>query len=110
MSIPVSEIQWLQIANAAEALSPADRAPFVAHVVRELEGKPIGEGTVARAVATSFKVFFIPPELPRLRRAGRGPKANLHGLLGSGAAPAAPRATGAALSRPRRLHRVLAPP
>ena len=66
MSILVSEIQWLQIANAAEALSPADRAPFVAHIVRELEGKPIGEGTVARAVATSFKVFFIPPEIPRM--------------------------------------------
>jgi hypothetical protein len=67
MSIPVSEIQWLQIANAAEALSPPDREPFVARIARELEGKPIGEGTVARAVATSFKVFFIPPDIPRLR-------------------------------------------
>ena len=66
MSIPVSEIQWLQIANAAEALSPADREPFVTRIAHELEGKPIGEGTIARAVATSFKVFFIPPEIPRL--------------------------------------------
>jgi hypothetical protein len=66
MSISVSEIQWLQIANAAEALSPADREPFVTRIARELEGKPIGEGTVARAVATSFKVFFVPPEIPRL--------------------------------------------
>ena len=66
MSISVSEIQWLQIANAAEALSPADREPFVTRIARELEGKPIGEGTVARAVATSFEMFFIPPELPRL--------------------------------------------
>ena len=55
-----------QMAYAAEALSPPDREPFVAHIVRELEGKPMGEGTVARAVATSFKVFFIPPEIPRL--------------------------------------------
>ena len=65
MSIPVSEIQWLQIANAADALNPHDRAPFVASIAREFEGKPIGEGTVARAVAGSFKMFFIPPELPR---------------------------------------------
>jgi hypothetical protein len=65
MSIPISDAQWLQISNAAEALSPADREPFVANIVRELEGKPIGEGTVARAVATSFKMFFIAPELPR---------------------------------------------
>ena len=66
MLIPISEIQWLQIANAAEALNPHDRAPFVARIARELEGKPIGEGTVARAVAASFKLFFIPPELPRM--------------------------------------------
>ena len=66
MSISVSEIQWLQIANAAEALSPADREPFVTRIARELEGKPIGEGTVARAVAISFKAFFIPPEIPHL--------------------------------------------
>ena len=66
MLIPISEIQWLQIANAAEALRPPDREPFVAHIVRELEGKPIGEGTVARALAKSFKAFFIPPDLPRL--------------------------------------------
>ena len=110
MTISVSEIQWLQIANAAEALSPADRESFVTHIVRELEGKPIGEGTVARAVATSFKVFFIPPEFRAYRRAGRGAKADLHGLLGGDAAPAAPRAVGVALSRPRRLHGVLASP
>ena len=41
-------------------------SPLLLMIVRELEGKPIGEGTVARAVATSFKVFFIPPEIPRL--------------------------------------------
>jgi hypothetical protein len=71
MSIPVSEIQWLQIANAAEALSPADREPFVTRIVRELEGKPIGEGTVARAVALSFKVFSFRPRFRACRRAGR---------------------------------------
>ena len=65
MSIPVSEPQWLAIANAAAALCPTDRAQFVASVARELEGKPIGDGAVGRAIAVSFKTFFQPPSPPR---------------------------------------------
>jgi hypothetical protein len=62
MPIPISENQFLAIANAAAALCPSDRDQFVASVARELEGKPIGDGTVARAIAGAFRTFFHPPE------------------------------------------------
>jgi hypothetical protein len=62
MSISVSEDQFLTIARAAAVLHPADRDPFVASVAHELEGKPIGDGAVARAVVAAFKTFFHPPE------------------------------------------------
>jgi hypothetical protein len=62
MSISVSENQYLAIFNAAAALCPSDRDQFVASVARELEGKPVGDGAVARAIAGAFRTFFHPPE------------------------------------------------
>jgi hypothetical protein len=62
MPIPISEPQYLAIFNAAAALCPSDRDQFVASVAHELEGKPIGDGAVARAVVSAFRVFFHPPE------------------------------------------------
>jgi hypothetical protein len=49
-SIPVTEPQYLAIANAAAALRPSDRDQFVAAVHAELRGQPIGDGTVGRAI------------------------------------------------------------
>ena len=51
-SIPVTEPQYLAIANAAAALCPSDRDQFVAAVHAELRGQPIGDGTVGRAIRT----------------------------------------------------------
>jgi hypothetical protein len=62
MPIPVSEDQYLAVARAAAVLHPADRDQFVANVAHELEGKPIGDGTVGRAIAGAFRTFFHPPE------------------------------------------------
>jgi hypothetical protein len=62
MPIQVTESQYLAIVNAASALSPGDRDEFLATVARELEGKVVGDGTLGRAVAAAFKVFFDPPQ------------------------------------------------
>ena len=71
MPIPVSEPQWLTIVNAAAALCPSDRDQFVASVAHELEGKAIGDGAVARAVAGAFRTFFHPPEVTSPQHHGR---------------------------------------
>ena len=48
--IPISELQYLAIANAAAALCPSDRDQFIARVHAELRGQPIGDGTIGRAI------------------------------------------------------------
>jgi hypothetical protein len=51
MPILLSAPQFLAIANAAAALCPPDRDPFIAAVAAELEGQSmIGDGTVGRAI------------------------------------------------------------
>ena len=50
MPIPLSQPQFLAITNAAAALYPADRDPFIAAVAAELDGQPIGDGTIGRAI------------------------------------------------------------
>jgi hypothetical protein len=66
--IPVSEPQYLAILNAANALSGCgcDREQFVAAVARELEGKPIGDGSVGVAIRAAQANFEhpTPPEKP----------------------------------------------
>jgi hypothetical protein len=64
MPIPITEPQFLAIANAAAALCPADRDQFIVAVARALEGQPIGDGTVGRAIRT-VQVAFPHPEPPR---------------------------------------------
>ena len=44
--IPVTELQYLAILNAANALCASDRAQFVAAVYAELHGKPVGDGAM----------------------------------------------------------------
>ena len=49
--IPISELQYLAIANAANALcTAADRDQFVAQVYAVLQGQPIGERSNGRAI------------------------------------------------------------
>ena len=51
MPIPLSQPQFLAIANAAAALCPSDRDSFIAAVAAELAGHwPIGDGTIGRAI------------------------------------------------------------
>ena len=60
-TIPITERQFLAIANAAAALCPSDRDQFVAAVHAELHGQPIGDGTVGRAIRV-VQVRFAHPE------------------------------------------------
>ena len=60
-SIPVTEPQYLAIANAAAALCPSDRDQFISRVYGELQGHLIGDGTIGRASASC-------------KRASRNPK------------------------------------
>ena len=63
--ILVSEMQFLAILNAANALSgcSCDREQFVAAVYAELQGKPIGDGAIGRAIR-AVQVNFPPPKKP----------------------------------------------
>ena len=63
-SIPVTEPQYLAIANAAAALCPSDRDQFIALVHDELQGESIGDGSLARAIARARASF----PRPRFRR------------------------------------------
>ena len=62
--IPISELQYLAIANAAAALCPSDRDQFIARVHAELRGQPIGDGTIGRAIR-AVQVSFPHPEPDR---------------------------------------------
>jgi hypothetical protein len=64
MPIPLSQPQFLAIANAAAALCPADRDPFIAAVAAALEGQPIGDGTIGRALR-DVQCRFSHPEPDR---------------------------------------------
>jgi hypothetical protein len=61
--IDVTNNQYLAIANAAAALCPSDRDQFVAAVAAELQGRPIGDGAVGRAIRAA-QVKFAHPEPP----------------------------------------------
>jgi hypothetical protein len=50
MPIPLSGPQFLAIANAAAALNPVDRDPFIAAVAAALEGQPVGDGIIGRVI------------------------------------------------------------
>ena len=50
MPIPLSASQFAAIANAAAALYPADRDPFIAAVAAALEGQPVGDGVLGRII------------------------------------------------------------
>jgi hypothetical protein len=65
MPIPLTPPQFLAIANAAAALYPGDRDPFIAAVAAELDRQaPIGDGTVARAIRLVFCRYDHPEPEP----------------------------------------------
>jgi hypothetical protein len=59
MPIPITELQYLAIANAA-ALCPSDRDQFVAAVARKLEGKPVGDRSIGCAIRIAQSKFSHP--------------------------------------------------
>jgi len=70
MPIPLSQAQFLAIANAAACLYPGDRDPFIAAVAAELNRhQPIGDGTIGRVIRAVQGKFAHPePEpIPRWR-------------------------------------------
>jgi hypothetical protein len=73
MRLPVTNNQFLAIANAAAALCPSDRDPFLAAVAAELAGQAmIGDGSVGRAIRSAQARFPHPepdPQPPRWSRA-----------------------------------------
>jgi hypothetical protein len=70
MTIPVSENQFLAIFNAAAALCLSDRDQFVVAVAQELEGQPVGDGSIGRAIRVAQSKFSHPePERGRSRYA-----------------------------------------
>ena len=58
--IPLTETQYLAIANAARALALADHAAFLQAVADELKGKPIGDGSVGCAIRIAQERFPHP--------------------------------------------------
>jgi hypothetical protein len=64
MPIPLSQLQFLAITNAAAALHPADRDPFVLAVAAALEGQPIGDGIIGRIIR-DVQCRFSHPEPDR---------------------------------------------
>jgi hypothetical protein len=64
MPIPLSAPQFLAIANAAAALCPSDRDPFIFAVAAELEGQPIGDGSIGRAIRAVQPKFAHPEPAP----------------------------------------------
>jgi hypothetical protein len=64
MPIPLSQSQFLAIANAAAALYPGDRDPFITAVAAELHRLPIGDGTVGRAIRAVQGRFHHPEPAP----------------------------------------------
>jgi hypothetical protein len=60
--IPLTGSQFLAIVNAAAALCPVDRDPFLAAVAAALQGQPIGDGTVGRIVR-EVQLRFPHPEV-----------------------------------------------
>jgi hypothetical protein len=77
MSIPISEKQFLAILNASLALPPADRDQFWAQVADELRGKPVGDGTVGRAIRIVQVRFPHPEPSQEPHSAWRGTKKTL---------------------------------
>jgi hypothetical protein len=58
--IPLTEAQYLAIANAARVLVVADHVAFFQAVADELKGKPIGDGSVGCAIWVAQARFTHP--------------------------------------------------
>jgi hypothetical protein len=66
MPLQLSELQFLHIANAAAALCPVDRDPFLVAVAAALQGHQlIGDGTIGRVIR-ECQLKFPHPEVEQV--------------------------------------------
>jgi hypothetical protein len=66
MPVALSELQFLHIVNAAAALNPVDRDPFLVAVATALQSQQlIGDGTIGRVVR-DCQLKFPHPEVERV--------------------------------------------
>jgi hypothetical protein len=64
MRLSLTESQFLHIANAAQALAPADQSVFYEKVADALRDVPIGDGSVGRAIKIAQLQFPHPVTAP----------------------------------------------
>jgi hypothetical protein len=63
--LKIPEGSYLMVCLAATWLCPTDRDAFWLQVRNELAAQPeLGEGVIARAIASAFQVFYRPIEVP----------------------------------------------
>jgi hypothetical protein len=63
--ITVTSSQFDHILSVAQPLAAGQREAYAVDVATSLQGQPIGDGSVGRAVREAFATRFIPPELPK---------------------------------------------
>jgi alkylation response protein AidB-like acyl-CoA dehydrogenase len=63
--ITVTSSQFDHILSVAQPLGTGQREAYAVDVATTLQGQPIGDGSVGRAVRQAFATHFIPPELPQ---------------------------------------------
>jgi hypothetical protein len=63
--ITVTSSQFDHILSVAQLLAAEQREAYAVDVATSLQGRPIGDGSVGRAVREAFATHFIPPELPK---------------------------------------------
>jgi hypothetical protein len=69
--ITVTSSQFDHILSVAQPLAAGQREAYAVDVATSLQGQPIGDGSVGRAVREAFATRFIPPSSPRRRPIGR---------------------------------------
>jgi hypothetical protein len=63
--ITVTSSQFDHILSVAQPLAAGQREAYAVDVATSLQGQPIGDGSVGRAIREAFAMHFIPPELPK---------------------------------------------
>ena len=61
--LALTDDQMSQVLRSAQPLSPSARSAFLLDVARELNGRELGDGIVARTCAEIQKRYFDVPDL-----------------------------------------------
>ena len=71
MSIAIPESAYFRLVAIAQWLDPPTRTLFYQDLVRALQGRDLGEGTVSRAINLAFRAHYQAPPESEGRRAGK---------------------------------------